>query len=239
MPIEFSKFLQPIRVFLSYSTRDRNVAQSIKDQLTSFQFDVFLAHQDLRPSVDWQNTILLNVKTCDVFVPLLTPHFRESLWTDQEFGVALAHKKHILPVILTQNPYGFLSHIQALNASKLPPETIALEIVKALIHNPRFKERLKPGVLRSWFFAHKSRPDAIAMSPLLLALSPFTYRDMNRILDWASADGDAPPIMRIIDQIIIRQKHCFNINKLAWFVAVTNHVLSSSSLHREVRLVRL
>jgi len=104
---------KPFRAFLSYSSRDKKFAGRIKHALESCNIDAFLAHEDIAPAANWQQTIEQELKRCDTFIPLITKqNFHASYWTDQECGFALARAKVILP-ICSRNPYGFLEKYQA------------------------------------------------------------------------------------------------------------------------------
>jgi hypothetical protein len=74
----------------------------VKGFLSTFGMDVFLAHDDLQPSAEWQKEIVQALRKCDVFIPLLTRSFHSSLWTDQETGIAIARKKLILPEVIAK-----------------------------------------------------------------------------------------------------------------------------------------
>lgn len=76
------------RVFLSYSHKDRVIAGSIKTTLGSEALEVFMAHEDIQPSLEWQEEIFRQLKLCDIFIPLFSNNFRKSNWTDQESGLA-------------------------------------------------------------------------------------------------------------------------------------------------------
>jgi len=67
-----------IPAFLSYSHQDRRLAGAIKIVLDYYGFDTFLAHEDLQPSVEWQQVIVRQLKGCAVFLPLLTESFAKS-----------------------------------------------------------------------------------------------------------------------------------------------------------------
>src|SRR5208282_6463612 len=101
-----------------YHHNARKTAIRVKDSLSVLGMDVFLAHEDLEPSVEWQKEILRALKKCDVFIPLLTRSFHSSLWTDQETGIAVARGKVILPVRFSVLPYGFIGKFQALKARR-------------------------------------------------------------------------------------------------------------------------
>ncbi|HIH44794.1 MAG TPA: toll/interleukin-1 receptor domain-containing protein, partial [Candidatus Methanoperedenaceae archaeon] len=64
--------IKSLRIFLSYSTNDKVIAGSLKTLLELMGFEVFLAHEDIEPSVEWQEEIKDNLDKCDIFIPLLT-----------------------------------------------------------------------------------------------------------------------------------------------------------------------
>jgi hypothetical protein len=104
---------KPFRAFLSYSSKDKKFAGRIKHALEPYNIDAFLAHEDIAPAANWQQTIEQELKRCDAFIPLITKeNFHASYWTDQECGFALARARVILP-ICSRNPYGFLEKYQA------------------------------------------------------------------------------------------------------------------------------
>ena len=47
-----------LKVFLSYHSSDRALAGEIKLQLNLYGVDVFMAHEDIQPTEDWQTRIL-------------------------------------------------------------------------------------------------------------------------------------------------------------------------------------
>jgi hypothetical protein len=106
-------------VFLSHSHKDVELANSLKeDSEWRFAINVFVAHQDLTPSEEWQIEILKTLRRCDAFIALLTRNFARSDWTDQETGLAFAFRKVIIPIRIDVNPYGFVGRLQALKWDK-------------------------------------------------------------------------------------------------------------------------
>ncbi len=79
-----------VPAFFSYAYEDRKLAGRIKERLETYGFDVFLAHDDIDPSTEWQEEILRHLGTCEVFLALLTEEFDESNWAHQEVGIAYA-----------------------------------------------------------------------------------------------------------------------------------------------------
>lgn len=103
------------KVFISHSHTDRDLAASIKNRLEGrFNIDVFVAHDDIKPSEEWQETILSELKDTNVFIMLLSSAFENSDWTDQETGISVFLRHKIIPISLGTNPYGFAGKYQAL-----------------------------------------------------------------------------------------------------------------------------
>ena len=78
-----------LKGFISYAHDERRLAGSIKQELSNFGIDCFLAHEDIEPSVEWQSEIVKCLRECDIFFPLISNKFRESMWADQEVGMAV------------------------------------------------------------------------------------------------------------------------------------------------------
>lgn len=109
-----------LNAFISYSSKDKKIAGIVKDALSNLGINSFLAHEDITPSKEWQEVIVNQIKTCNIFVPIVTENFRESDWTAQESGAAFIKGMDIVPISayfpgesFTQ-PYGFISKYQAL-----------------------------------------------------------------------------------------------------------------------------
>lgn len=117
--IEVSSSDIGMKIFVSYSNNDKARAGELKSTLENYGLNVFLAHEDIEPTTEWQERILAELKSCDVFIPLLTPHFKVSDWTGQETGIAYGNKKLIIPLKVGLNPFGFLARFQALTCNNL------------------------------------------------------------------------------------------------------------------------
>jgi hypothetical protein len=176
-----------LKVFLSYHHNARKTAGRVKDALSVLGMDVFLAHEDLEPSVEWQKEILRALKNCDVFIPLLTRSFHSSLWTDQETGTAVARGKVILPVRFSVLPYGFIGKFQALKAQKDLQET-CWKIALNLASKPVFKETITEGVITA--FLHSSTfEESARRAEILSKFEPFSVADANRIVQGAAKNS--------------------------------------------------
>ncbi len=170
-----------LRVFLSYHHNARKTASRVKDSLSVLGMDVFLAHEDLEPSVEWQKEILRALKKCDVFIPLLTRSFHSSLWTDQETGIAVARGKVILPVRFSVLPYGFIGKFQALKAQKDLQES-CWKIAVNLASKSVFKKAVTEGVITA-FLQSSNFEESARRARVLPKFEPFSIADLNRIVE--------------------------------------------------------
>mgnify|MGYP001610573014 FL=1 len=136
--------MNQLKVFISYSSLDGHIAGLFKQGFRNYAgFSVFLAHEDIAPALEWELKIIKNLKESDIIVPLITGNYRNSEFTDQELGMALAWEKIIFPIKLSNiNPYGFIKKIQAL---KCPPNENCIinaiaTIVFVLTENKEFNK---------------------------------------------------------------------------------------------------
>lgn len=122
------------KAFLSYSTKDKTLAGSVKEELVQAGIDVFLAHEDIEPSEEWIKIIQQNLDNCDAFLILLTDNFKSSSWTDQESGQAYLNDKLIIPIKVSLNPYGFLGKIQAVTLDREEIDFACRKIIDIIKH---------------------------------------------------------------------------------------------------------
>jgi len=104
-----------LSVFLSHSHIDKHIAGNFKQCfLRYFGFEVFLAHEDLEISTEWNQKLVANLKSCNIFIPLISKNSQSSVYVNQEIGLALGGAKKIIAIKLdTTDPFGFLSLYQA------------------------------------------------------------------------------------------------------------------------------
>jgi hypothetical protein len=125
------------RLFLSHKAEVKKDAAELKSSLKPFGISCFVAHQDIRPTREWQAEIESALASMDAFAALLTEKFHDSLWTDQEVGFAIARGVPIIAVKLGRDPYGFMGKFQALSCGL---SAAPVEISRLLIRHPRMLE---------------------------------------------------------------------------------------------------
>lgn len=105
---------------MSYARKDKRTASTLKNKITEFGIDVFMAHDDIGGGKDWPKEIQKAIYNCDAFLILLSKDYRSSKYTDQEIGIALAYDKRILPVSIDgTKPHGFINDIQSIKYDKI------------------------------------------------------------------------------------------------------------------------
>jgi hypothetical protein len=173
-----------IKVFLSYSTNDKELAGKIKSCLESYGLEVFLAHEDINPCEEWQIRILKELSKCDIFIPIVTKSFKTSEWTDQECGIALAKNKFIIPLSIDGNiPYGFLHKFQALKFDINKIDSSCIEIINVVKNNTIYEKSLLNSIIKQ-FANSNSFEDAKRKSEILLEFK-LSKEQVNKILEYS------------------------------------------------------
>lgn len=139
------------RVFLSHIAEVKKDTAALKKELELFGISCFVAHEDIRPTKEWQSEIEIALSSMDALVALLTDKFHDSFWTDQEVGFAFGRGVPILSVKLGMNPYGFIGKFQALSCSW---NKAALEIVKILVKHDQMLNAYIKAVQNCTSFDH-------------------------------------------------------------------------------------
>lgn len=170
-----------IAAFLSHSSKDRKKAGALKRGLEPYGVDVFVAHDDLQPTEEWQRVIVRRLRGCDVFFCLMSDNFRTSLWTDQETGMAVALRKHIVALKTSRDPYGFIAKYQALRVRKRMSDT-CWWVAKALSAQQQFSTTIKSSVIEQ-FLDSATFEESSAHASRLKDLQPYSRDQMNVILE--------------------------------------------------------
>src|ERR1700730_11751287 len=104
-----------VSAFVSYSHVDRAYGAQAKKVLAEFNIEAFLAHDDLEVSEEWRKRILIELRQCDFFVPLLSQNFLSSKWAPQEAGFIISRADVVIAPLSIDGttPFGFLSHLQS------------------------------------------------------------------------------------------------------------------------------
>lgn len=134
------------RLFLSHVSADKAIATRLKACLEPYAIAGFVAHEDILPTLTWQEEIERALATMDAFIAIHTAGFSASNWTQQEVGYAVGRGVKVISFKMGEDPTGFISKQQALPRLGRTAEQIAKEINALLEVDPRTKSRLADAV---------------------------------------------------------------------------------------------
>lgn len=140
------------RLFISHISKDKLIATRLKDALAKYDIAGFVAHEDIHPTLPWQDEIERALQTMDGLIAVHTVGFSASIWTQQEIGYALGRGTMVISFKMGEDPTGFIGKHQALPRRNRTAEQIAEEIDKLLTTDPRTAERLKEAKASAWTF---------------------------------------------------------------------------------------
>ena len=112
-------------VFVSHSSKDRNLAVAVCADLEARGIGSWLAHRDIKPGADWGASIIEALSRSQVVVLLLTAHSNRSQHVMKEVERAVDRRIRIIPVraeavTLSKTLEYFLSSSQWLDATAEP-----------------------------------------------------------------------------------------------------------------------
>ena len=136
------------RVFLSHLSKKKAWTAELQEALLTFGITAFVAHSDIKPTLEWQGQIETALATCDALVALLHVGFHESNWTDQEIGFAMGRGVPVFSVRFGQDPYGFIGKTQAFQGVEKEPIEIAEELFDAYRSNKQTQGKMAEALLR-------------------------------------------------------------------------------------------
>lgn len=131
-----------LRLFISHISKDKDKATRLKDCLSPYAISGFVAHEDIHPTLEWQQEIERALFTMDAFVAIHTVGFSQSVWTQQEIGFAVGRGTKIISLKMGEDPTGFISKNQALPRRQRRAEDIAAEIDVILTEDDRTSSKL-------------------------------------------------------------------------------------------------
>jgi hypothetical protein len=86
------------KLVIGHSTPDRAIATKVRDQLAKAGYEVWIAHDNIRGSVDWTQSILETIESCDGLVLVWSDAAAESDDLREEIGIARVFLKPIFPI---------------------------------------------------------------------------------------------------------------------------------------------
>lgn len=134
-------------VFISYSTKDLNIVNYVKNLLENYSIKVYVAEYTAPPGVDLTNHIKSSITSCDLFILLWSSNSKKSEWVTQEIALANANNKPIIPVVLEHNlelPV-FIKNLKYLEAYTNPQQ--AFDYLRRYVYEAADKKNRVDGLV--------------------------------------------------------------------------------------------
>lgn len=138
------------RCFLSHTSKHKMQAASLKGQLVAYGCDVFVAHEDIVPTLEWQREIETALGSCHCLLALVTDDFHGSLWTDQESGFVLGRGLPVVPIRSGKDPYGLMGKLQAVPFNEAALNDVAETIFTALNSKHQTAQLVASGAVQAF-----------------------------------------------------------------------------------------
>jgi len=170
-----------LKVFISYSNEDKQVASKIKAILADFDIESFMAHEDIFISEEWRNRILEELNQTDVFIPILSDNFKNSDWCSQESGIACSRNILIIPLCLDRTkPFGFMSQRQG---KQIDDDKIPLHYIMKPIADNFPKINILKTLMERLTECNSYRDCENAMEDIVPYFNKLNSHEINKIVD--------------------------------------------------------
>ena len=121
-----------LKVFISHRDKDKKIATKISSQLKELGISSFVAHEDIKPTKEWQKEILKALQSMDLLLAYIGKEFFNSVYTNQEIGFALGSNIPIVSLKEDSPPEGFISILQA---QRYDSTTFTSDFISLLLEN--------------------------------------------------------------------------------------------------------
>ena len=189
-----------LRLFISHVSQHRVQVSALKNVLHSRGVSAFVAHEDIEPSLEWQNEIALALRSMHALTALITSDFHASYWTDQEVGWALGRGIVVLPVRLGANPYGFMGKVQAIPGSLDEPSAFADSLVQALLRNSQTHGQMRRALVEAFENAD-SFLGSKRLRDIVVKIDDFTNEEKDRLRVACTENSQVSGSWGVVDAI--------------------------------------
>ena len=177
-----SRYWSPghFRLFVSHTSSVKESAGALQKALRNYGISAFVAHEDIRPTAEWEQEILRALYSMDALVAIITPDFKDSAWTDQETGIAIGLQKMVVPIRRAADPHGFVAKYQGLQGRGKSVRDVANDLFLVLIANPRTRGQMARALVDLFLFS-SSATEGRRWLALLTEFENVPSRELERL----------------------------------------------------------
>ncbi len=140
-----------IRLFISHRDEYKRQARELADELGEYGISSFVAHESIEAGKQWQDEIVIGLKTMDVMLALITDDFVDSVFCNQEVGFALGKGIPVTSIKLENaDPPGFISSFQALRGNISDPASSVGDVFKLVADAVGQGDKVVDGLLQAF-----------------------------------------------------------------------------------------
>ena len=165
------------KVFISHVSQYKSSASNLKIMLEPYGITAFVAHEDIKPSKDWEVEIEKALFSMNALCAILTPDFNKSSWCDQECGYAFGRNVLTIPIEKGLLPYGMFGKIQAIKSEGKNAQQIAESVFNAIVDNSKSRAEYTH-TLMNLILNSKSDEQINQWIPVLLGIKELEYADI-------------------------------------------------------------
>lgn len=193
------------RCFLSHTSKHKTEAASLKVELEAYGCDVFVAHEDIEPTLEWVPELENALASCHCLLALVTDDFHASLWTDQEVGFVLGRGLPVVPIQAPDNPYGLMGKLQAFRFDEATLSDVAETVFTALSSKDQTGQLVASAAVQAFLDSPDSAAAAKRMGILerLPAITPELLRRLSDAAPTNSHIAGSPGVPERLDDLLL------------------------------------
>jgi hypothetical protein len=188
------------RLFLSHVSKHKVAVSKLKDELELFGISAFVAHEAIKPSLEWLREIELALRSTHALLALITPDFHASVWTDQEIGWAFGRGVLVVPVRLGVDPYGFVGKVQGISGDLEKPKKLAELVFETLLSNPQTHGEIRRAFVTA-LCGSGSYPQSIMLRDYITEIADFTDEEKTAMREACEKNDQVSNAYKVPDTI--------------------------------------
>ena len=134
----------PVKAFISHASKDKRYANLFRKIFKEYDIEAFVSGKDIKGGEVWEKRIRKEINEIKFFIAIHTNHFSESLFCQQETGMALMREKEVKIIPINYNmekvPKSFLTSFQYLDRQGKSNKKVVKEIFDILKASDKTKD---------------------------------------------------------------------------------------------------
>lgn len=160
-------------VFISYSSRESEVAREVREKLSARGYDIWMAPESIPAGESYAEAIPAAISSSRVLALLLTEHADASVWVQKEVGIALSCPVPVIPIRMNDHELSramsfYLADVQLRDAANANE---AAEVIARALNRTPGSPSVRPSDTVSLYLklcSDKAEDDEVFFPPSVL-----------------------------------------------------------------------